>query len=106
MQQSLKSRCFKFFIVTSIFDVEGVRRRRRKKRRVCNRWPFQEAGQIAHSIPKSLSCLNTTGCCSKWNDTGTGCAMHLMQFRVTQGRGSSFFLKSARPGPHQTLSTR
>lgn len=32
------------FIVSSVFDVKGVRRRRRKKRRVCNRWPSPAAG--------------------------------------------------------------
>lgn len=28
------------------FDLKGVRRRRRKKRRVCKRWPSQTAGQM------------------------------------------------------------
>lgn len=39
--------------MSSIFDVKGVRRRR-KKRRVCNRQPFQAAGQFVHSIPEPV----------------------------------------------------
>lgn len=37
--------------MSSMFDVKGVRRRRRKKRRVCNRWPSPAAGQIVPSVP-------------------------------------------------------
>lgn len=58
--------------MSSVFDLEGVRRRR-KKRRVCNRWPSQAAGQIVPSIPKSSLAAGAGGLI-----LGTSCAMCLM----------------------------
>lgn len=55
--------------MSSIFDLQGVRR---KRRRDCNRWPFQAAGLIVPSIPKSLPWLGVAGCWGRWSDTGDG----------------------------------
>lgn len=85
--------------MSSFFDLEGVRRRRRKKRRVCNRWHFQAAGQIVPSVPKSLPWLGVAGCWSRWSDTGDGLCHVPGAISYGPGKGLELLLEVWQHGP-------
>lgn len=90
--------------MSSIFDLEGVRRKR-KKRRVCNRWLFQAAGQIVPSIPESLPWLGVAGCWGRWSDTGDRLCHVPDAISYGPGKGLKHLLAVWQGGPRQAPST-